>query len=116
MVYGRMVNQWFINVLIMVSVSQSFFAIATRHYGVWFMVVWFMVVCSIFTTSSDFYTQDEARRGAAEDAATLSPGLPARSERPSEFSNERPLLDEAEAALARGGAAAGLDDASVGSG
>ena len=49
MVYGRMVNQWFINVLIMV-------------YGLWLYGC--MVVCSIYTTSSDFYT-GRTRRGEA---------------------------------------------------
>ena len=36
-------------------------------YGVWFMVVWLygcLVVCSIYTTSSDFYT-GRTRRGEA---------------------------------------------------
>ena len=85
MVYGRMVNQWF-----MVDSSMVYKRI---DYGLLFLVVWFMVVCSIRHRAT---SQHEGERTTA----TLSP-VPA----PSEFSHGRPFLEEV--ALARGGAAAG---------
>ena len=81
MVYGRMVNQWFINVLIMV-------------YGVWLYGC--MVVCSIYTTSSDFYTGMTRRGEARRQGSGELFGMPAATK-----SRQKKMMNTPKATNAR---------------